>query len=160
MEIEDDLISLKLPDATQEESIIKVIGVGGGGSNAVNHMFRQGNSGVEFVVCNTDIQALRQSRVKNRIQLGKELTEGRGLVASPKEDVCPLSRVWILSKRFSNIIPGWCLLLPEWGEGRVPEPLRNCPAGEGIGYSDHRYRDRAFQLRRQTQDRTGDDRYR
>ena len=42
MEIEDDLISLKLPDATQEESIIKVIGVGGGGSNAVNHMFRQG----------------------------------------------------------------------------------------------------------------------
>ena len=78
MEIEDDLISLKLPDATQEESIIKVIGVGGGGSNAVNHMFRQGIHGVEFVVCNTDIQALRQSRVKNRIQLGKELTEGRG----------------------------------------------------------------------------------
>ena len=68
MEIEDDLISLKLPDATQEESIIKVIGVGGGGSNAVNHMFRQGIHGVEFVVCNTDIQALRQSRVKNRIQ--------------------------------------------------------------------------------------------
>ena len=66
MEIEDDLISLKLPDATQEESIIKVIGVGGGGSNAVNHMFRQGIHGVEFVVCNTDIQALRQSRVKNR----------------------------------------------------------------------------------------------
>ena len=64
MEIEDDLISLKLPDATQEESIIKVIGVGGGGSNAVNHMFRQGIHGVEFVVCNTDIQALRQSRVK------------------------------------------------------------------------------------------------
>ena len=59
MEIEDDLISLKLPDATQEESIIKVIGVGGGGSNAVNHMFRQGIHGVEFVVCNTDIQALR-----------------------------------------------------------------------------------------------------
>ena len=57
MEIEDDLISLKLPDATQEESIIKVIGVGGGGSNAVNHMFRQGIHGVEFVVCNTDIQA-------------------------------------------------------------------------------------------------------
>ena len=84
MEIEDDLISLKLPDATQEESIIKVIGVGGGGSNAVNHMFRQGIHGVEFVVCNTDIQALRQSRVKNRIQLGKELTEGRGAGCQPE----------------------------------------------------------------------------
>lgn len=84
MEIEDDLISLKLPEQPQEESIIKVIGVGGGGSNAVNHMFRQGIHGVEFVVCNTDIQALRQSRVKNRIQLGKELTEGRGAGCQPE----------------------------------------------------------------------------
>lgn len=84
MEIEDDLISLKLPDQPQDESIIKVIGVGGGGSNAVNHMFRQGIHGVDFVVCNTDIQALRQSRVKNRIQLGKELTEGRGAGCQPE----------------------------------------------------------------------------
>lgn len=84
MEIEDDLISLKLPEQPQEESIIKVIGVGGGGSNAVNHMFNQGIHGVEFVVCNTDIQALRQSRVKNRIQLGKELTEGRGAGCQPE----------------------------------------------------------------------------
>ena len=84
MELEDDLISLKLPDQSQEESIIKVIGVGGGGSNAVNHMFNQGIHGVEFVVCNTDIQALRQSRVKNRVQLGKELTEGRGAGCQPE----------------------------------------------------------------------------
>ena len=84
MDIEDDLISLKLPDQPQEESIIKVIGVGGGGSNAVNHMFSQGIHGVEFVVCNTDIQALRLSRVKNRIQLGKELTEGRGAGCQPE----------------------------------------------------------------------------
>lgn len=84
MEIEDDLISLKLPEQPQDESIIKVIGVGGGGSNAVNHMFSQGIHGVEFVVCNTDIQALRQSRVKNRIQLGKELTEGRGAGCLPE----------------------------------------------------------------------------
>lgn len=67
-----------MPIVPQEESIIKVIGVGGGGSNAVNHMFAQGIRGVEFVVCNTDIQALRHSRVRNRIQLGKRLTEGRG----------------------------------------------------------------------------------
>lgn len=84
MEIDDDLISLKLPEQPQEESIIKVIGVGGGGSNAVNHMFSQGIHGVEFVVCNTDIQALRQSRVRNRIQLGKELTEGRGAGCQPE----------------------------------------------------------------------------
>ena len=84
IDIDDDMISLDLPDQFQEESIIKVIGVGGGGSNAVNHMFNQGIHGVEFVVCNTDIQALRQSRVKNRVQLGKELTEGRGAGCQPE----------------------------------------------------------------------------
>lgn len=84
IDIDNDLVSLKLPEQPQEDSIIKVIGVGGGGSNAVNHMFRQGIHGVEFVVCNTDIQALRQSRVKNRIQLGKELTEGRGAGCQPE----------------------------------------------------------------------------
>lgn len=78
----DELLALKLP--VQQESIIKVIGVGGGGSNAVNHMCRQGIHGVEFVVCNTDIQALRLSPVKNRIQLGKELTEGRGAGCVPE----------------------------------------------------------------------------
>ena len=56
---EDSLLELSVP--IQEESIIKVIGVGGGGSNAVNHMCRQGIHGVEFVICNTDIQALRIS---------------------------------------------------------------------------------------------------
>ena len=80
----DDLISLKLPEQSHEESIIKVIGVGGGGSNAVNHMFNQGIHGVEFVVCNTDIQALRRSKVKNRIQLGKDLTDGRGAGCVPE----------------------------------------------------------------------------
>lgn len=84
IDIDDDTVSLKLPEQPQEESIIKVIGVGGGGSNAVNHMFSQGIHGVEFVVCNTDIQALRQSRVKNRVQLGKELTEGRGAGCQPE----------------------------------------------------------------------------
>lgn len=78
----DELLALKLP--VQQESIIKVIGVGGGGSNAVNHMCRQGIHGVEFVVCNTDIQALRLSPVKNRIQLGRDLTEGRGAGCVPE----------------------------------------------------------------------------
>ena len=65
-------------------SIIKVIGVGGGGSNAVNHMYRQGIKGVEFVVCNTDAQALEMSPVPTKIQLGSSLTEGRGAGSIPE----------------------------------------------------------------------------
>ncbi|TNF28694.1 MAG: cell division protein FtsZ [Bacteroidetes bacterium] len=62
----------------EDSSIIKVIGVGGGGSNAVNHMYRQGIRGVDFVVCNTDQQALDTSPVPKKIALGSSLTEGRG----------------------------------------------------------------------------------
>lgn len=65
-------------------SIIKVIGVGGGGSNAVNHMFRQGIKGVDFLVCNTDAQALEISPVPQKIQLGPGLTKGRGAGAIPE----------------------------------------------------------------------------
>jgi cell division protein FtsZ len=65
-------------------SIIKVIGVGGGGSNAVNHMYRQGIKGVDFIVCNTDHQALEMSPVPTKIQLGTSLTEGRGAGSIPE----------------------------------------------------------------------------
>lgn len=65
-------------------SSIKVIGVGGGGSNAVNYMFQQGIEGVDFVVCNTDAQALNNSPVPNRIQLGQSTTEGLGAGANPE----------------------------------------------------------------------------
>jgi cell division protein FtsZ len=65
-------------------SIIKVIGVGGGGSNAVNHMYRQGIKGVDFIVCNTDQQALDISPVPIKIQLGASLTEGRGAGSLPE----------------------------------------------------------------------------
>jgi cell division protein FtsZ len=68
----------------ENKSIIKVIGVGGGGSNAVNHMFNQGIKGVDFVVCNTDMQALEVSPVPYRIQLGPSLTEGRGAGSLPE----------------------------------------------------------------------------
>ncbi|TVR41868.1 MAG: cell division protein FtsZ [Bacteroidia bacterium] len=67
-----------------QSSIIKVIGVGGGGSNAVNHMFRQGIEGVDFYVCNTDAQALDLSPVPNKLQLGVHLTEGRGAGSKPE----------------------------------------------------------------------------
>ena len=65
-------------------SIIKVIGVGGGGSNAVNHMYNLGIKGVDFIVCNTDRQALDISPVPSKIQLGPSLTEGRGAGAIPE----------------------------------------------------------------------------
>jgi len=67
-----------------QSSIIKVIGVGGGGSNAVNHMYNQGITGVDFVICNTDQQALDLSPVPNKIQLGSTLTEGRGAGSNPE----------------------------------------------------------------------------
>ena len=65
-------------------SIIKVIGIGGGGGNAVNHMYNQGIKGVDFVICNTDQQALDISPVPIKIQLGQSLTEGRGAGAVPE----------------------------------------------------------------------------
>ncbi len=65
-------------------NIIKVIGVGGGGCNAVNHMFDEGIAGVDFIVCNTDIQALKNSPVSRKIQLGITLTQGLGAGNKPK----------------------------------------------------------------------------
>jgi cell division protein FtsZ len=75
------MIQFDLPK--ERSSIIKVIGVGGGGSNAVNHMFGQHIEGVNFIICNTDAQALAQSRVANKIQLGPHLTQGLGAGANP-----------------------------------------------------------------------------
>lgn len=75
-------ISFDLPK--NQSNVIKVIGVGGGGSNAINHMFRQGIKGVDFIVCNTDSQALQNSPVPNKIQLGINLTEGLGAGANPE----------------------------------------------------------------------------
>jgi len=73
----------KLLDEKNSAPIIKVIGVGGGGSNAVNHMFKQGIVGVDFAICNTDEQAMAQSPVPTKIQLGPTLTEGRGAGSKP-----------------------------------------------------------------------------
>lgn len=75
-------IAFDLPK--NQSNVIKVIGVGGGGSNAINHMFLQGIKGVDFVICNTDAQALQNSGVPNKIQLGVNLTEGLGAGANPE----------------------------------------------------------------------------
>ena len=78
----DNNFSFDLPK--NKSNVMKVMGVGGGGSNAVNHMFQQGITGVDFVVCNTDSQALDKSPVPNKIQLGVNLTEGLGAGANPE----------------------------------------------------------------------------
>ena len=75
------MIHFDLPK--EQSSIIKVIGVGGGGSNAVNHMYSQDIEGVNFIICNTDAQAIALSRVPNKIQLGPHLTQGLGAGANP-----------------------------------------------------------------------------
>ncbi len=75
------MIQFDLPK--QKSSIIKVLGVGGGGSNAVNFMFQQDIEGVDFIICNTDSKAIEQSAVPNKIQLGPHLTQGLGAGADP-----------------------------------------------------------------------------
>ncbi|MEJ2584697.1 MAG: cell division protein FtsZ [Robiginitalea sp.] len=80
--MEMDNITFDLPK--NQSNVIKVIGVGGGGSNAINHMFQAGINGVDFVICNTDAQALQNSSVPNKIQLGVSLTEGLGAGANPE----------------------------------------------------------------------------
>jgi len=78
----DTNFSFDLPK--NKSNVMKVMGVGGGGSNAVNYMYRQGIKGVDFIVCNTDSQALEESPVPNKIQLGVNLTEGLGAGANPE----------------------------------------------------------------------------
>src|SRR5690606_17940750 len=76
------MIHFEIPK--NQSSIIKVIGVGGGGGNAVNYMYKLGIDGVDFVICNTDSQALAQSPIPNKIQLGPHLTQGLGAGANPE----------------------------------------------------------------------------
>jgi len=78
----DEIMSFDLP--VERSSIIKVIGIGGGGNNAVNHMFERGIKDVNFIVCNTDHQALAKSQVPVRVQIGESITEGRGAGSRPE----------------------------------------------------------------------------
>ena len=78
----DSIVEFDLPK--NQSSAIKVIGVGAEGSNAVNYMFEQGIQGVDFVICNTDAQAMDNSLIPNQIQLGVKLTEGLGAGEDPE----------------------------------------------------------------------------
>ncbi len=84
MQINSEINNLPFDLPKNQSNVIKVIGVGGGGSNAINYMHSKGIKGVDFVVCNTDSQALENSPVENKIQLGITLTEGLGAGANPK----------------------------------------------------------------------------
>ena len=77
------MANFKVELPKEKSSIIKVIGVGGGGGNAVNYMFREGIKGVDFIICNADRQALEASPIPNKIQIGNELTDGRGAGSNP-----------------------------------------------------------------------------
>ena len=78
----ESILAFDLPK--NQSSVIKVIGVGGGGSNAVNYMYKNGIDGVDFAVCNTDLQALEASPITTKIQIGAEITEGLGAGANPE----------------------------------------------------------------------------
>ena len=111
MELDYQKIDFDLPK--NQSNVIKVIGVGGGGSNAVNYMYHLGIKGVDFVACNTDAQALQNSPVPNKIQLGVSLTEGLGAGANPEigeqsaiESVDELSRMLATNTKMIFITAG------------------------------------------------------
>ena len=118
-------ITFDLPK--NQSNVIKVIGVGGGGSNAINHMFKQGIKGVDFVICNTDSQALNNSGVPNKIQLGVNLTEGLGAGANP--EIGEQSAVESLEdiRAMLTPIPKWFLSLQVWVVELVLERHQSLP---------------------------------
>lgn len=105
------MIHFDLPK--QKSSIIKVLGVGGGGSNAVNYMFGEDIEGVDFIICNTDAKALEQSKIPNKIQLGPHLTQGLGAGANPEvgkqateESLEEIKRILEVNTRMAFICAG------------------------------------------------------
>jgi hypothetical protein len=106
------MIQFDLPK--EQSSIIKVIGVGGGGSNAVNYMHSLDIDGVDFMVCNTDAQALSQSKVPNKIQLGPSLTQGLGAGANPEigrqateESLDEIRRILEVNTKWLSLQQAW-----------------------------------------------------
>ena len=89
--IDNDIMPFDLP--TEERKIIKVIGVGGGGGNAVKNMYRTGIRDVSFVLCNTDNQALAKSEIPVKLQIGRETTKGLGAGNDPEASVTPSASV-------------------------------------------------------------------
>ncbi len=117
------MIHFDLPK--QKSSILKVIGVGGGGGNAVNHMYGQNIDSVDFIICNTDAQALANSKVPNKIQLGPHLTQGLGAGANPEIGKQATEESLEEIKRILKSILKWLLSLPVWVVVLVQAGLRS-----------------------------------
>lgn len=101
------------------ENIIKVIGVGGGGGNAVTNMYKRGICNVAFAVCNTDSQALAKCEVPVRVQLGES---GLGTGGHPEKESRMRKRTWLRLKSSSKMIPKWYSSRLVWVEVRALEP--------------------------------------
>ena len=119
-------IRINYTDDSRNDARIKVIGVGGGGGNAVNRMIDAGMDGIEFIVANTDLQALRMSRASTKIQLGVKLTNGLGAGANPE-----IGRKAALEDS-DKIIEAmraltWCSSPQASVAAPAPEPLRSLP---------------------------------
>jgi hypothetical protein len=108
-------INLKMPDLTELKPRITVFGIGGAGGNAVNNMIQSGLQGVEFVVANTDAQALASSRAERIIQMGVAVTEGLGAGSQPRSMI-----IWPVRT--------WCSSLPAWAVAPAPVLRRSSPA--------------------------------
>src|ERR1041384_2500347 len=124
----NELIKFEIPK--NQSSIIKVIGVGGGGSNAVNYMHNLGIEGVDFVVCNTDSQALALSPVANKVQLGPHLTQGLGAGANPEigkqaseESMEDISKILKVNTKMAFITAGMGGVT---GTGGAPVVAKSC----------------------------------
>jgi cell division protein FtsZ len=119
----DDALRIHYHDETQRSARIKVIGVGGGGGNAVNRMIAAGVEGVEFIAANTDAQALEQSQAPVKLQLGVKLTSGLGAGANP--DI-GRARRWRTRTRLLRRSKArtWCLSPRGWAAAPAPARRR------------------------------------
>jgi len=125
-----------------KSSIIKVVGVGGGGGNAVNHMYREGINGVDFFICNTDAQALENSPIPNKIQIGNALTEGRGAGSNPEvgrkaaeENIQEIIESLGVNTQMVFVTAGMSLLVIS--NDRIKEIYGNLAISKAFGYADN-----------------------
>ena len=111
-------------DSHTDEAVIKVIGVGGGGGNAVEHMVRQNIEGVEFITVNTDAQALRNSSANTTLQIGGGITKGLGAGANPEvgRDAAMEDR-----EALRELLQTWCSSPPAWVVVQVRAPHLSWP---------------------------------
>jgi len=118
-----DRLKYELQEETRKGARIKVVGVGGGGSNAVARMIHEGLEGVEFHIMNTDVQALEASIVANKLQIGVKITGGLGAGSDPAVGRQGRSRIPnVLSN--SCRAPTWCSSRPAWEEAQARAPHR------------------------------------